>query len=325
MYFDFEDHRPDISPVGSAISWREGVLISIILHLATVILMIVSPEWFPFSESNASAQAVARVDEQERPRFVFIEPRVDERAPAPPERAELSDQDRVARAPQRAPEPANRMPFSRGNSPERVEQLEQEAARGRGADPEPAEGEAAEERAAEERAAEGDEALPLPETPSSARRPESQEARNNSPLRPPAGGALGEALRNLGRYVERGQREQFENPQGAPGAFGPAIQFDSKGVEFGPWIRRFIAQVKGNWLIPYAAVTLRGHVVITFNVHKNGAITDLAVVKPSNVEAFNSAAYGALAASNPTLPLPPEYPVDRAFFTVTFFYNEQPY
>ena len=35
-------------------------------------------------------------------------------------------------------------------------------------------------------------------------------------------------------------------------------------------------------------------------------------------------AFGALASSNPTQPLPPEYPVEKAFFTVTFFYNEQP-
>ena len=27
---------------------------------------------------------------------------------------------------------------------------------------------------------------------------------------------------------------------------------------------------------------------------------------------------------NPTQPLPPEYPSDKAFFTVTFFYNETP-
>jgi TonB family protein len=69
---------------------------------------------------------------------------------------------------------------------------------------------------------------------------------------------------------------------------------------------------------------MKGHVVIQFNVHKNGTITDLAVVGPSGVEAFNSAAFGALSASNPTQPLPPEYPTDRAFFTVTFFYNETP-
>jgi len=47
-------------------------------------------------------------------------------------------------------------------------------------------------------------------------------------------------------------------------------------------------------------------------------------VGPCAVEAFNNSSFGALAASNPTYPLPPEYPSDRAFFTVTFYYNEAP-
>ena len=51
---------------------------------------------------------------------------------------------------------------------------------------------------------------------------------------------------------------------------------------------------------------------------------DLQVVGASPVDAFNNAAFGALASSNPTAPLPPEYPSDKAFFTVTFFYNEEP-
>ena len=106
--------------------------------------------------------------------------------------------------------------------------------------------------------------------------------------------------------------------------FGPAIQFDTKGVEFGPWVRRFIAQVKRNWFVPYAAMSLRGRVVITFNVHRNGALTDVTVVQPSPVESFNLAARNALLSSNPTAALPPEYPDDKAFFTVTFYYNESP-
>jgi hypothetical protein len=48
------------------------------------------------------------------------------------------------------------------------------------------------------------------------------------------------------------------------------------------------------------------------------------VAGPSPIDAFNNAAFGALAGSNPTQPLPPEYPADKAFFTVTFFYNETP-
>jgi hypothetical protein len=47
-------------------------------------------------------------------------------------------------------------------------------------------------------------------------------------------------------------------------------------------------------------------------------------LRPSAVGAFNNSSFNALAASNPTQPLPPEYPDDRAFFTITFFFNENP-
>jgi TonB family protein len=82
--------------------------------------------------------------------------------------------------------------------------------------------------------------------------------------------------------------------------------------------------VRNNWFVPMAAQTMRGHVVITFFVHKSGALTDVTVIKPSAIESFNIAAVNALKASNPVMPLPPEYPDNKAFFTVTFFYNESP-
>ena len=68
-----------------------------------------------------------------------------------------------------------------------------------------------------------------------------------------------------------------------------------------------------------AAMTMRGRVVITFYVHRNGALTDVTVIRPSEIDSFNTAAVNALLASNPTTPLPPEYPDDKAFFTVTFY------
>jgi TonB family protein len=105
---------------------------------------------------------------------------------------------------------------------------------------------------------------------------------------------------------------------------GASIQFDTKGVEFGPWLRRFVAQVRHNWFIPQAAMTFHGHCVLTFNIHKDGTITDVQVLQPSDIEGFNKAAVGAITGSNPTEPLPPDYPSDKAFFTVTFYYNEDP-
>ena len=124
----------------------------------------------------------------------------------------------------------------------------------------------------------------------------------------PAGqtGPLGEALRNLSRYTDQ---NSFDNPNGGDiNQFGP-LQFDTKGVEFGPWVRRFVAQVKRNWFVPQTAMSLRGHVVITFNVHKNGALTDITVISPSNVDSFNNAAANALATSNPTVSAASRVPV----------------
>jgi TonB family protein len=157
-----------------------------------------------------------------------------------------------------------------------------------------------------------EETFRLPERDVGLRRPPREVPRG-------ASGALGDALRNLDRYV---QNQTFRNPQGGATDPGTAIQFDTKGVEFGPWIRRFVAQVRRNWFVPEAAWAFHGRVVVQFNIHRNGRITDLVVVQPSEIDAFNRASFNAIQGSNPTEPLPPEYPDERAFFTVTFSYNE---
>ena len=319
MYFDFEDYHPDTPTIGRVISWREGVLLSIIVHLAAVIVILVFPQIFPEDIQAARARILEAQQNRlsEQPTFVFVQPKLDRPAPRPPNRAELSDIDRQAQAPKRAERPDNPLPYNRGNSRERTEALREEAARGRGPKPDSSVGETAENTPPPS-------PTPMPESQSAMAMPQArpQMTPNTSSNRSAAGGgALGDALRNLQRYT---QNESFDNQTGGGGQFGPEIQFDTKGVEFGPWIRRFIAQVKRNWFVPYAAMNMRGHVVITFNVHKTGAITDLNVVGPCPIDSFNTAAFGALSASNPTQPLPPEYPADKAFFTVTFFYNESP-
>ena len=114
-------------------------------------------------------------------------------------------------------------------------------------------------------------------------------------------------------------------PQTAtPSQFGPSFQFEAKGVDFGLWLRRFRTQVYHNWLIPSAAMALHGHTVLRFTIHRDGAITDLTVLQPSEVEVFTKAAFSALQASNPTIPLPQEYPDESMVMTVVFYYNEQP-
>jgi TonB family protein len=324
MYFDFDDRRPDVPLLIHPISTREGVLLSIIVHLLFFIAILIGPHlpWVKAAQARAEAAAaearqLALQRQRENARFVFVAPRVDTPSPKPPPVADLSDQDRMARSPERPPTPTNPLPFARGNSPERVEALPVQRARGQGPLPEPVpegadtNGESQQQEQANKKLA--DSGLLTKQQPPAAP--------TNAPGRSPAsGGSLGDALKNLSRYV---QQESYGNQSGGGSQIGP-LQFDTKGVEFGPWVRRFIAQIKRNWFIPYAAMSLKGHVVLTFNVHRDGTISDLSVQKPSSVDAFTNAAYNALLSSNPTQPLPPEYPADKAFFTVTFYYNETP-
>jgi TonB family protein len=308
MYLDFDDYRPDIQPIGRAISWREGILIAFIVHLLLVIVLLVLPKAAPDQNRRP-----VPLDLNQEKTMVFVQPRNDTPA-RKPAIGDLSDKDRNARTP-RAPKPTNPLPFSRGNSPERVEISPPPPSRSQGPRPDPAESQQVENRPQESQA----QPQQLPESPT-GQFPSTQSGPSGRATTP--GGGFGDALRNLQRFA---QSQTFDNPGGGGGGgqFGD-LQFDTKGVEFGPWVRRFIAQVRSNWLIPYAAMSSRGHVVITFNVHRNGAITDLQVVGPSAVVPFNNAAFGALSASNPTQQLPPEYPSDKAFFTLTFFYNETP-
>ena len=309
IHFDLDDRYQDENVVGNAIPRREGIFASVVFHGLLLAVLIYAPQ-IPFLQVSPEDLERRRAEirqqrEDERDRtFVFVQPRIDMPAEQPPERPELSDQDRLAQAPEVPRIPENPLPFSLGDSTERVEAEPEERARG----------------------------VEEPQEPELESEPEAELARVLPPadtgFRPPiefplasATGSLGEALRDLQRYV---QNETFDNPRGGNDRPGATIQFDTKGVEFGPWLRRFVAQVRRNWFVPQAAMVLSGHVVLQFNIHRDGGITDIVVVQPSSIDAFNNAAYGAIATSNPTTPLPPEYPAEQALFTVTFYYNEEP-
>ncbi len=375
MLFDFEDRCFDTPTVDSAMSWREQVLLSGLIHLLVVLAVLFVPQLAFLRDAEARraerlaeqaemlAQAQMQAPQSDRP-FIFVQPRVDLEAPDARADAPLSDQDRRAQSPFASRDPRNRLPNARGNSLDFVEAedpsdtLDDQPRIGVPADasspapsetpdpdprvddllaaaadvppsesveepdePEPDEPEDSEEPAEEmdrstaELLADG--ALTVPRRSRSRRDPDPPNPRSDLF----ADGLLGGTLQDLGRYV---RRESFGNVYGDTDRFAPWIQFDSKGVEFGPWLRRFIAQIRRNWFIPYAALSMHGNVQLTFYVHRDGTMTGLTVRRPSAVDAFTNSAFNALKSSNPTRPLPEEYPDDEAFFTITFYFNESP-
>jgi TonB family protein len=345
MYFDLEDRLFDTPTIESAMSWRERGLMSLFAHLAVVALVIFGPR-LPFvqdaaerraerleAEAAAAAEQVARREPANEPQFVFVEPFVDIPAMEAPSLAPLSDLDRTAQSPTQAETPLNTLPNADGNTFEFVQAedlstgLEPESTDG--SEPDIPNAETAE--SAEEGVADGTVDAPEIETPDA---PPGDGGAVSNPLLADAGasarepkltptpGALLRQAQRVAETVARGR--SFGNLDGRTDEYGPDIQFDSKGVDFGSWIRRFRAQIYRNWTLPYAAMSMHGNVVLTFNIDREGTLTDLRVRRPSTVDAFTNSAFNALSWSNPTHPLPPEYPEESVVFTVTFYFNETP-
>ncbi|HVC20471.1 MAG TPA: TonB family protein [Vicinamibacterales bacterium] len=327
MHLDIDGRRTEDELIESAIPWHDGLLLALVVHAALIALVLLAPRFLP---APVPVTHPLTLTNQPPMQFVFTQPKLDLTTTKPKPNAPPSDKDRLAQTMERHANPLTLQPLTHGNTPDKVLAEREARARGRGPTPEPRRATQPPQPTAPPRQAQLAENQPqknplqVPQTLLGQQPPPS----DPTPARAPAavgpaltpGGSLGDALHNLQRYV---QQEHFDNPGGG-GQFGPAIQFDTKGVDFGPWIRRFIAQIRRNWFIPQAAMTMKGHVVLTFNVHKNGAITDLKVVGPSGIQAFNNSAFNALLTSNPTQPLPAAYPSEHAFFTVTFYYNETP-
>jgi TonB family protein len=294
MYFDFEDYRPDTPSLTAPMTRREAVLLALLLHAVLVIVYLVTPaEWF-----RPTGEVPASLVPEKQMTYTRVEP-LRELPRLPKAEAPPSDIDRRSSTLIKPPDAKNTEAFSRGNSPDKVE------------------------------AAPPAEKMRGPESPNPNPGPPADNTQKQ-PLKPtdnglldpapkPVGGSLGQSLKNLNQYIKD---QNFENRQGGNTSTDASIQFDSKGVDFGPWLRRFEARVRRNWYIPTAAASLRGHVSITFWVHRNGALTELEIVKVSGVDSFDSSAFNALKLSNPVEPLPAAYPDDKCFFTVTFLYNE---
>jgi TonB family protein len=105
---------------------------------------------------------------------------------------------------------------------------------------------------------------------------------------------------------------------------GAAVQFDSKGVDFEPWVKAYVATLKQRWVIPRSASGTTGRVVIALVMRKSGVVSGVEIVGPSTEAGFNESAQAAVLAARPAPPLPEAFPDDACPMRVTFYFNELP-
>jgi TonB family protein len=146
-----------------------------------------------------------------------------------------------------------------------------------------------------------------------------------------AGSAIEQAARaamsNRGGYD--GGNGDYGLGQGKQGgeAIGPMdVLSDTMGVDFGPYLARVLHDVRENWyrIIPESArapLMKKGKVSIEFAILKNGQVAGLQIVGTSGDVALDRAAYGGITASKPFPPLPTEFGGQYLALRFHFYYN----
>ncbi len=308
-----------------------AVLVSLALHALLLVWMMVG------GGSDilllAPRRAAVAVGQGQKPsdslQFTFVELPDDRGVAENPRARLLSDKTRAARQP--VPTPPGALltpdPHSVGDSPERRAGGVRSLPGRPSPPPSGAAGGGAASRHAEGRnpAVEEDPGGDLRVRPDDRGAEDEQEGTSGAgsgDSREDQRAAFQKALKDLnsGSYDFSG----FDNPGYLQGNNYGTLSFDTKGFDWGDYARQLYLIIKKNWYdrIPIAAYYgQKGRVFIRFVIAKNGSITDLAVIRSSEITPFDKAAENAIRASNPLPPLPSNFPKDAEGVTFGFYYN----
>ena len=302
---------------------REAFWISVVVHLAIVILVVNSARLEGLMHRR-SVILVTPQDLMKQKDLTYLElPPDEQKVSKRPDTNRISDKDRIAtsKAPQLDRKELKKILDSARPGPPGAPTQSQPAA------PAPAA-----------------QAPPAPQEQPSAPPPpdQNQVARLQTPPaeRPTpsfntgamsAGSAIEQAARaaasNRGGYS--GDGGDYGLGQGKQGgeAIGPMdVLSDTMGVDFGPYLARVLHDVRENWyrIIPESArapLMKKGKVSIEFAILKNGQVAGLQIVGTSGDVALDRAAYGGITASKPFPPLPSEFGGQYLALRFHFYYN----
>ncbi len=157
---------------------------------------------------------------------------------------------------------------------------------------------------------------PQPRTPP----PVVAEAPTAQPLKPNFGkpSSAGDSIRNAltdaahsrgGTDVPSGRSGRQSGPLNLGGA---EILSDTQGVDFGPYLRRILSDIKRNWdpLIPAEAQSplfKQGETFIRFSISPDGSIKEMHLDGSTHDEAINRSCWGSITSEGQFPPLPAQF------------------
>ena len=179
---------------------------------------------------------------------------------------------------------------------------------------------------------------PAPQPPPPTPPPTQQaliEAPKPAPTRPNFGNpnqSAGDAIRKAAQDAARNRGGDYA--PSAPGGGGhqglgegAEILSDTQGVDFGPYIRRILEDIKRNWypLIPEEArppLNKQGETLIRFTINRDGSIAAMNLDGSSQDTAIDRACWGGITGVGQFPPLPGQFKGPNLELRVDFFTNK---
>jgi outer membrane biosynthesis protein TonB len=179
---------------------------------------------------------------------------------------------------------------------------------------------------------------PAPQPPPPAPAPTQQaliEAPRPAPTRPNFSNpnqSPGDAIRKAAQDAahDHGSGDYTPNgPSGGRQGMGTGVEVlsDTQGVDFGPYIRKILADIKRNWipLIPEEArppLNKQGETLIRFTINSDGSIAHMALDGSSQDTAIDRACWGGITGVGQFPPLPANFKGPNLELRVDFFTNK---
>jgi TonB family protein len=311
----------------SIVRRREAFLTSLVLHLVAVVLILVAPNLFPPRQSTPPLRRMADLlENSERLGYLALPPdykRFFQRSkpPVPPPREQLkvpviaphglwapTPEKKEAQSSQLAVQkttPTTADTTAKAPSLESPVVVRQESNPG---------GSLASPEAKKPDSGEGKSDLrnlvARLETPGSSIQSSLEKARKGGAI-----GGGGSGLTSTPRIDKRMPDFSVDEP---------SILSDTRGIDFTSWLRIIYFRVRDNWyaVIPEVIRSgLQGKVVVIFDVHSDGRIDNLQVIRSSGLSPYDRAAISSLKLSEPFPNFPRAFVGERLTLQFTYLYN----
>jgi TonB family protein len=318
---------------------REAFWISVVVHLMVVIILAMSPKWFPAMMNGVILTTPQDLLKNQQMTYLDLPPDLQKAPKVAPKTDVLSDKNRIAESrhpslDKKTLEELKRAGPPKMQAPPSQQQQQQAAQQAQQARQQTPQQQQPQPNQQNQQTAQTQPANPIqnPRLPSPPPEGTAKFPGNLAGMMSP-GSSIEQAARAVAEhrggasYGGGGGGDYGAGPGGSARVRGNLeVLSDTQGVDFGPYLERVLQIVRMNWynIIPEEArppMLKKGRVAIEFAITKDGKVAGMRIVAPSGDTPLDRAAWGGITASAPFAPLPDQFHGPYLALRFHFYYN----